>query len=252
MIVHFVGAGPGDPELLTLRAEKLLRACRICVYAGSLVSAGVLALIPADAERHDSARMSHDEVVAVYRDAKRQGIDVVRLHSGDPSIYGATREQMNALDELGIPYDVCPGVSAFQAAAAALCTELTAPEVSQTIILTRTSGRTPLPEEQELDKIARSRATLCIFLSIEKIREVAGTLASHYGADCPAAVVHRASWPDQKVIRGTLADIAEKTEPEGIRTQALIVVGRALGRDIPASRLYDAAFSHGRRKGKKP
>ena len=143
MIVHFVGAGPGDPELLTKKAERLLRTCRICVYAGSLVSPGVLALIPEEAERHDSARMSHDEVVAVYSDAQERGIDVVRLHSGDPSIYGATREQMNALDALEIPYDVCPGVSAFQAAAASLCTELTAPEISQTIILTRTAGRTP-------------------------------------------------------------------------------------------------------------
>jgi len=252
MIVHFVGAGPGDPELLTLRAERLLKGCRICVYAGSLVSPGVLALIPDTAERHDSAGMSLDQVVAVYRDAQARGIDVVRLHSGDPSIYGAIREQMNALDALGIPYDVCPGVSAFQAAAAALGTELTAPEVSQTIVLTRTSGRTPLPAEQELDRIARTQATLCLFLSIGKLREVAETLAAHYGPDCPAAVVHRASWPDQKVIRGTLADIAQRTEPEGIRATALIVVGRALGRDIPASRLYDAAFSHGFRKAKTP
>jgi len=252
MIVHFVGAGPGDPELLTLKAARLLSVCRICVYAGSLVSPGVLALIPAEAERHDSARMSLDEIVAVYKDARERVIDVVRLHSGDPSIYGAIREQMNALDALGIPYDVCPGVSSFQAAAAALKTELTAPEVSQTIILTRTAGRTPLPEEQELDRIARTQATLCIFLSIEKLREAAATLAAHYGADCPAAVVHRASWPEEKVIRGTLADIAARTEPEGIRSTALILVGRALGRDIPASKLYDAAFSHGYREAKTP
>jgi precorrin-4/cobalt-precorrin-4 C11-methyltransferase len=143
-------------------------------------------------------------------------------------------------------------VSSFQAAAAALKTELTAPEVSQTIILTRTAGRTPLPEEQDLDRIARTRATLCIFLSIEKLREAAATLAAHYGADCPAAVVHRASWPEEKVIRGTLADIAARTEPEGIRSTALIVVGGALGRDIPASKLYDAAFSHGYREAKTP
>jgi precorrin-4/cobalt-precorrin-4 C11-methyltransferase len=252
MIVHFVGAGPGDPELLTLKAQRLLMACRICVYAGSLVSPQVLALIPAEAERHDSAGMSHEQVVAVYRDAQARGIDVVRLHSGDPSIYGAIREQMSALDALGIPYDVCPGVSSFQAAAAALRTELTAPEVSQTIVLTRTSGRTPLPAEQELSQLARTHATLCIFLSIGKIREVAATLAVHYGADCPAAVVHRASWPDEKVIRGTLADIAAKTESEKIRATALIVVGRALGRDIPASKLYDAAFSHGFREAKTP
>ncbi len=252
MIVHFVGAGPGDPELLTKKAERLLRSCRICVYAGSLVSPDVLALIPAEAERHDSARMSHDEVVAVYRDARDRGIDVVRLHSGDPSIYGATREQMNALDALGVSYDVCPGVSAFQAAAASLCTELTAPEISQTVVLTRTAGRTPLPEEQELDRIARTHATLCLFLSVANIGEVAETLAGHYGADCPAAVVQRASWPEEKIIRGTLVDIAAKTEAAGIGATAMIVVGRALSRDVPASKLYDPSFSHGFRKAKKP
>ncbi len=252
MIVHFVGAGPGDPELLTLKAERLLKTCRICIYAGSLVSPEVAALIPAEAEKHDSAGMSHEEVIAVCEKARDRGIDVVRLHSGDPSIYGATREQMNALDALAIPYDVCPGVSSFQAAAAALCTELTAPEVSQTIVLTRTAGRTPLPESQELDRIARTHATLCIFLSVGKIGEVAETLAAHYGETCPAAVVFRASWPDEKLIRGTLADIAEKTQAAGIRATAMIVVGEALARDIPASKLYDAAFSHGFRKGKKP
>ncbi len=252
MIVHIVGAGPGDPELLTRKAKRLLGACRICIYAGSLVSPGVLALLPDQAERHDSSRMSLDEVIAVCRDARDRGIDVVRLHSGDPSIYGATREQMNALDALGIPYDVCPGVSAFQAAAASLCTELTAPEISQTIVLTRTAGRTPLPEEQELDRIARTHATLCIFLSVGKIAEVAETLSAHYGQDCPAAVVYRASWPDERLIRGTLADIALKTETAGIRATAMIIVGEALARDVPASKLYDAAFTHGFRKGKTP
>lgn len=252
MIVHFVGAGPGDPELLTRKAERLLRACRICIYAGSLVSPGVLDLIPTDAERHDSARMSLDEVMALCRDARDRGIDVVRLHSGDPSIYGATREQMDALDALGIRYDVCPGVSAFQAAAAALCTELTAPEISQTIVLTRTAGRTPLPEAQDLDRIARTGATLCIFLSVGKIAGVARTLNAHYGPDCPAAVVFRASWPEERIVRGSLADIAEKTEAAEIRSTAMIVVGEALKRNLPASKLYDAAFTHGFRKGKTP
>ena len=252
MIVHFVGAGPGDPELLTRKAERLLMGCRICVYAGSLVSPEVLALIPEAAEKHDSAGMSLEEVIAVYRDAQARGTDVVRLHSGDPSIYGATREQMNALDGLGIRYDVCPGVSSFQAAAATLCTELTAPEVSQTIILTRAAGRTPLPETQELDRIALTHATLCIFLSVTKIAEVTATLSAHYGPECPAAVVYRASWPDELVLRGTLADIAGKTETAAIRSTALIVVGEALTRDIPVSKLYDAAFSHGFRKGKEP
>lgn len=252
MMVHFVGAGPGDPELLTRKAERLLKTCRICIYAGSLVSPGVLALIPEEAEKHDSAGMSHEEVIAVCQSARDRGIDVVRLHSGDPSIYGATREQMNALDSLGIPYDVCPGVSSFQAAAASLCTELTAPEISQTIVLTRTAGRTPLPEEQELDRIARIRATLCIFLSVGKIGEVAGTLAAHYGPACPAAVVFRASWPEERIVRGTLADIAAKTEAAQIRSTAMIIVGKALGRNIPASKLYDASFSHGFRKGENP
>jgi precorrin-4/cobalt-precorrin-4 C11-methyltransferase len=249
MMVHFVGAGPGDPELLTRKAEKLLRACRICIYAGSLVSPEVIDIIPKDAETHDSAGMSHDEVVAVYKKAQEQGIDVLRLHSGDPSIYGATREQMNSLDELGIEYDVTPGVSSFQAAAAALRTELTAPERAQTIILTRTSGRTPLPAEQELDHLAETHATLCIFLSIVKIEEVAATLADYYGAHCPAAVVYRASWPDELIIRGTLSDIAAKTKVEKISATAMIIVGDTLARDIPSSKLYDPAFSHGFRKG---
>lgn len=248
MMVHFVGAGPGDPELLTKKAERLLTAARICIYAGSLVSPEVLAVIPEEAERYDSAGMSHDEVVAVYKKAQEREIDVVRLHSGDPSIYGATREQMNALDGLGIDYDVTPGVSSFQAAAAALKTELTAPERAQTIVLTRTAGRTPLPAEQELARIAETHATLCIFLSIAKIDEVAGTLSAAYGRDCPAAVVWRASWPDELIIRGTLADIAAKTREENINATAMIVVGEALARDIPASKLYDAAFSHGFRK----
>ena len=157
MKVFFAGAGPGDPELLTIKAERMLRNCRICIYAGSLVSPAVLGLISQDAERHDSAGMSLEEIISVCKDAQARGIDVVRLHSGDPSIYGAIREQMNELDRLGIAYEVIPGVSAFQASAAALQVELTAPEVSQTIILGRTSGRTPLPAEQELEKLARDR-----------------------------------------------------------------------------------------------
>lgn len=249
MRVFFVGAGPGDPELLTVKAKRMLENCRICVYAGSLVSPEVVDLMPADAEKFDSAEMNLAETTAVCRDAQARDIDVVRLHSGDPSIYGAIREQMNELDVLGIEYEVVPGVSSFQAAAAALRTELTAPEISQTIILTRTSGRTPMPQEQELEKLAQTRSTLCIFLSIHKMREVAQTLANYYGIDCPAAVVHRASWPDQRVFEGTLADIADMIEAAGIKSTAMVIVGPALSRDIPASKLYDSAFSHGFRKG---
>lgn len=250
MKVYFVGAGPGDPELLTVRADRLLRNCGICIYAGSLVSPAVVAVIPEEAERHNSAEMNLDEILTVCRSARDRQIDVIRLHSGDPSIYGAIREQMNGLDALGIAYEVVPGVSAFQASAAALKVELTAPEIAQTIILTRTSGRTPLPEEQDLDNLARSHATLCIYLSGHKVGEVTTGLIPHYGPDCPAAVVYHASWPDEKIVAGTLGDIAGQVEEQEIGPTSLIIVGKALARDIPASKLYDAAFSHQHRKGK--
>ena len=252
MTVYFVGAGPGDPELLTVRAARLLRECRICIYAGSLVSPRVMALVPANAERHDSAGMNLHEITAVFAAAHHRGVDVVRLHSGDPSIYGAIREQMNALDKMGIAYKVVPGISAFQASASALKTELTAPEVSQTVILTRTSGRTPLPPEQELACLARSRATLCIYLSGDKVANVAETLIPHYGPGCPAAVVFHASWPDEAVITGALRDIGRKCREARTGQTSLILVGEALGRDIPVSKLYDAAFSHGFRRGDGP
>ena len=250
MKVIFVGAGPGDPELLTLKAAKLLSSCQCCIYAGSLVSPDVLALIPPGAETHDSAGMTLEEVVAVYRSAQAKDRDVIRLHTGDPSIYGAIREQMNELDKLGLAYEVVPGVSSFQAAAAALKTELTAPEVAQTIILTRSAGRTPVPPEQDLEKLAQSRSTLCLFLSVGNMSSMATKLAKYYGSDCPIGVVFHASWPDQVIIRGTLADIAGKVEAAQISKTAMIIVGQALARDIPASKLYDATFSHEYRKAK--
>jgi precorrin-4/cobalt-precorrin-4 C11-methyltransferase len=249
MRVFFVGAGPGDPELLTLRAERLLRSCRFCIYAGSLVNPEVLALLPADAAKHDSAALSLEETTALCLEARARGLDVVRLHSGDPSIYGAIREQMDELDAAGIDYEVIPGVSSFQAAAAALRTELTAPELAQTIILSLVADRTPVPQEQELGQLARTHATLCLFLSAHKIESIARTLAPHYGADCPAAVVYKASWPDQRIVSGTLADIAAKATAAQISKTALIFVGRALARGLPASKLYDARFSHGHRRG---
>jgi precorrin-4/cobalt-precorrin-4 C11-methyltransferase len=249
MKVYFVGAGPGDPELLTVRAERLLKACRICIFAGSLINPEVLSLLPPTAERHDSAALDLEEITALFRDAQARDSDVVRLHSGDPSIYGATREQMNELDSLGIDYEVVPGVSSFQAAAAVLRTELTAPEISQAIILTRTSGRTPMPQEQELRVLAQTRSTLCIFLSAHKIKEISRTLSEYYGRDCPAAFVFKASWPDQQVVRGTLEDIHDKIAAAGIKKTAMIIVGPALSRDIPASKLYDRDFSHEFRTG---
>ncbi|MFH0937937.1 MAG: precorrin-4 C(11)-methyltransferase [Planctomycetota bacterium] len=250
MKVFFVGAGPGDPELLTIKAERLLRNCRVCIYAGSLVSSSVIALLPAAAEKHDSARLTLEQTTAICHDAQQRGLDVVRLHSGDPTIFGAIREQMNALDQLGIDYEVVPGISAFQASAAALRVELTAPEVAQTIIITRIGDRTPVPPEQELARLAQTHATLCIFLSVHKLKEIAATLAPHYGQECPVAVVYHASWPDQRIIFGQLSNIAAQTAAAGIQKTALIMVGYALGRDLPVSKLYDARFSHGCREGK--
>jgi len=252
MKVYFVGAGPGDPDLVTVKAQRLLKKSHVCVYAGSLINPDLLSLLPHDCEKHDSAALDLEEITAIFRDARDRDIDVVRLHSGDPSIYGAIREQMNELDRLGIHYEVVPGVSSFQAAAAVLAAELTAPEVAQTIILTRTSGRTHVPAEQELASLARTGATLGIFLSAHKIREVAATLAEHYGRDCPTALVYKVTWPDQQIIQGTLADIGDQAAAAAIKKTALILVGRALSRDVSASRLYDAAFSHEYRAAKKP
>jgi precorrin-4/cobalt-precorrin-4 C11-methyltransferase len=252
MKVIFVGAGPGDPELLTVKARCLLCQCRICVYAGSLVSPEVVDLAPEDAELHDSATMTLEQIEAVFVSAQQQDIDVIRLHTGDPAIYGAIREQMNVLDRLGIDYEVVPGVSSFQAAAAALKTELTAPEIAQTIILSRTSGRTPMPAKQDLAELARTESTLCLFLSVHKLATVVDELIPHYGADCPIGVVFRASWPDEVVIRGTLADIAPRVAAAGITKTAMIVVGPAIGsdrtHDIPVSKLYHRHFSHGYRR----
>lgn len=250
MKVYFVGAGPGDPELLTVKAARLLRGAECCIYAGSLVNPAILDLLPAEAARYDSAGMTLDEVLAVIRTAAGSSTDVIRLHTGEPAIYGAIGEQMDALDSLAIDYEMVPGISAFQGAAAALRTELTAPEVSQTVILTRVAGRTPVPAGEELERLARSQATLCLFLSVGKIGEVAGTLAGHYGEDCPAAVLFRVTWPDEKVVRGTLGDIAAKVQAEGIERTAIILVGRALERPWKqVSKLYDGRFSHGFRQG---
>ncbi len=247
MRVYFVGAGPGDPELLTRKAERLLRSSRFCVYAGSLVSPAVLELLPAECERYDSATLTLGEIIALCERARALQADVVRLHTGDPSIYGAIREQMTALDEIGILYEIVPGVSSFQAAAAALRVELTVPEVSQTVILSRAAGRTPVPEREQLEHLANLQATLCLFLSVESLPTIARTLTPQYGGDCPAAVVFHASWPDQRVVRGTLSDIAERVAAAGIRRTAMICVGRALGASTTASKLYDAAFAHGYR-----
>lgn len=252
MTVYFVGAGPGDPELLTRRAERLLTSSQVCIYAGSLVSPTVLALCPPTAELYDSAGLNLDEIIALIEAAHGDGKDVVRLHTGDPSIYGAIGEQVRALAARNIPYHVVPGVSSFQAAAAALCLELTAPEVSQTVILSRLAGRTPVPERQSIEHLASTQATLCLFLSVHKLREVAGTLAEHYGDDCPVAVVYRASWPDEQVVRGTVRDIGERVAAAGIKRTAMVIVGHALADELPVSKLYDASFAHSHRAASCP
>ena len=248
MRVYFIGAGPGDPELLTVKADRIIRNCRCCIYAGSLISRDVISLISKGAEKHDSAKLSLNEILQIIERSRDADMDVARLHSGDPSIYGAIGEQMNALDALGIEYEVVPGVSSFQAAAAALKVELTAPEVSQAIVLTRTSGRTPMPESQRVEAFAATGATLCLFLSTHKVAELAETLSGYYGSKCPAAVVFHVSRKDEKIIRGTLDDIGEKTIEEQISKTALILVGKAIGRVENISKLYDASFSHGFRK----
>ncbi|MFH0958019.1 MAG: precorrin-4 C(11)-methyltransferase [Pseudomonadota bacterium] len=244
MKVIFVGSGPGSPDLLTVRGARVIEQCRVCVYAGSLVNPEILEMIPDSAEKHDSSKLNLDEIINIFEDAMRRNIDVVRLHSGDPSIFGAIREQMERLDRLKIEYEVIPGVSSFQATAAALKIELTAPEISQTIILTRTVGKTPMPEGQDLERLAGVQATLCVFLSVDKIDDVAARLKKTYGPDCPAAVVRRVSWPDQLIVTGTLSDIASKTRAARITKTAMILVGPALGKNLPVSKLYDARFSH--------
>ncbi len=249
MKVFFVGAGPGDPDMLTVKAHRLLSNCSCCVYAGSLVSPEIIDLIPPRAQSYDSAAMSLGEITAVFRRAQKSDTDVIRLHTGDPTIYSAIGEQISELNTLGIQYEIIPGISSFQAAASAVGVELTVPEIAQTVILTRMAGRTPVPAEQSLERLAASQATLCIFLSVQKLDTAANILARHYGDDCPVAVIYRASWPDERVITGLPADIAAKVEKNGIRKTAMIIAGPALKRPDIASKLYDASFSHEYRKG---
>jgi len=243
MTVHFVGAGPGAPDLLTLRAQRLIAASPTCLYAGALVPPEVLAHAPEGARVVDTQRLTLDEIVAELEAAHARGEDVARLHSGDVSIYSAAAEQMRRLDALGIPWDVTPGVPAFAAAAAALGRELTLPGVAQTVILTRHARRaTALPAGEELAGLAAHGATLVLHLAVQALDELAPALAEHYGADCPVAVVARASWPDEVVLRGTLATIATAVAEAEIRRTAVILVGPALAADgFCDSHLYSAA-----------
>src|ERR1700739_4694737 len=208
MTVHFIGAGPGAPDLITVRGLRLIERCPVCLFAGSLVPREILAAAPPEARVIDTAPLTLDEIIAHMTEAHRGGLEIARLHSGDSSLYGAIAEQMRRLAALGIPYDVTPGVPSFAAAAAALGCELTLPEVAQTVILTRTATRSsPMPEREALEQLGASGATLAIHLSINNLARVVRALTPHYGPDCPAIVAYRVSWPDERLIRGTLTNI---------------------------------------------
>jgi precorrin-4/cobalt-precorrin-4 C11-methyltransferase len=247
MTVYFIGAGPGAADLITLRGQRLIERCPVCLYAGSLVPAAIVAAAPAGALVVDTAPLTLDEIVAHIVDADTRGRDVARVHSGDPSLYGAIGEQLRRLAAHGIACEIVPGVPAFAAAAAALGRELTLPEVSQTVILTRTAVRaSAMPPGEELATLAQSGATLAIHLSINNLARVVRELTPHYGVDCPVVVAYRVSWPDQRLIRGTLGDIRDQVRASGITRSALILVGRVLAdaADFADSRLYDPAHSH--------
>ncbi|WP_067483557.1 precorrin-4 C(11)-methyltransferase [Actinomadura hibisca] len=247
MTVHFIGAGPGAADLITVRGRDLIAAAPVCLYAGSLVPAEMLAWCPPDARLIDTAQMVLDDIVAEMVAAHERGQDVARLHSGDPSVFSAVAEQMRRLDAAGVPYDVVPGVPAFAAAAASLKRELTVPEVGQSVILTRTSARaTPMPPGEDLATLGRSRATIVLHLAVQRIEEVVAELLPNYGADCPAAVVAFASRPDEIVLRGTLADIAAQVAEAGIKRTAVIIVGAVLtAENFTDSHLYSAARCRG-------
>ncbi len=245
-VVHFIGAGPGAPDLITVRGLRLIERSPVCLYAGSLVPPEIVSAAPDGARVLDTASMTLDEIVAEMRAAVEAGKEVARVHSGDPSLYGAVAEQMRRLDALGIAYDVTPGVPAFAAAAAALRRELTLPDVSQTVILTRTAMKSSaMPEGEDLATLAQSRATLVIHLSVRNLLDVERQLTPHYGADCPVIVAYRVGWPDEEFIHGTLSDVRDKVRAAKITRTALILVGRALGdTDFRDSALYDASHAH--------
>lgn len=245
MDVSFVGAGPGDVELITVKGQRLLKEADVIIYAGSLVNPALLSLAKQGAAIYNSASMTLDEVIEVMQESTKNGKKVVRLHTGDPSIYGAIQEQMDALEKKKITYDVVPGVSSFLATAAALKCEYTLPDVSQTVIITRLEGRTPVPEKEKLALLASHNATMCIFLSVHMIENVMNELIDGgYTADTPVAIVQKASWPEQKIFRGTIGTIGAIVTDAKIDRTAMIVVGRCLDSEYALSRLYAPEFGH--------
>jgi len=251
MNVFFVGAGPGDPELITVKGQRLLGQADIIIYAGSLVNPALLSLAKNGAAIYNSASMTLDEVIAVMEQGVKENKLVVRLHTGDPSIYGAIQEQMDKLAVKAITFEVIPGVSSFLATAAALKQEYTLPDVSQTVIITRLEGRTPVPEKEKLVKLASHEATMCIFLSVHMLDNVVKELIDGgYTKETPVAIVQKASWPDQKIFRATLATIAQLAKENNIDRTAMIVVGKVLSTDYALSRLYAPEFGHMFREAK--
>lgn len=249
-MVHFVGAGSGAPDLITLRGARLLGEADVVIYAGSLVNPELLKLTKPGCELHDSAKLTLEEVIALVEAAERAGKTTVRLHTGDPSIYGAVREQFDELAKRGIAFDVCPGVSSFCGAAAALRTEYTLPDVSQTVIITRAAGRTPVPERESIRSLAAHGATMVLFLSTALTETLQGELlAGGYATETPAAIVYKATWPEEKIFRCTVGTLHETAEENGLRKTALIVVGGCLGKEYLRSMLYHPDFTTEYRKG---
>ncbi len=250
MKVYFIGAGPGAPDLITLRGHNLLKQCNVCVYAGSLVSKEHLNILDKHTSVYNSATMSLEEIGDVFLNAKKLNHNVARLHTGDPSLYGSIGEQIAFCIENEIECEVVPGVSSFSASVAALKKELTLPGISQTVILTRCEGRTPVPARERLEELAKSQSSMCIFLSAKLIQKVSDALIQQYPAKTPVAIVYKATWPDQKIIQCTLSDLTEQMKKQRISKTAMILVGEFLQRQGEASCLYDAGFTHAYRTGK--
>jgi len=247
--IQFIGAGPGDPELITVKGQKAVQNADVIIYAGSLVPKAVIEDHKPSAQVYNSASMHLEEIVSIMANAYKNGKKVARVHTGDPSIYGSIREQIEELKKLNIPYEVIPGVSSFVAAAAALQKEFTVPGVSQTVICTRMEGRTPVPELEQIEQLASHQASMCIFLSVHMMDVLVEKLLQHYPLTTPIAVVQRASWPDQIIVQGTLEDITAKIQSEGISKTAMILVGEFLGGQFDNSLLYAKSFSHEYREG---
>ena len=250
-MVHFVGAGSGAADLITVRGARLLAEADVIIYAGSLVNPALLDYAKEGAEIHDSAKLTLEEVLAIVRDAEARGKTTVRLQTGDTSLFGAVREQFDALEALGIDYDVCPGVSSFCGAAASLKAEYTLPDVAQTVIISRMEGRTPVPEKEKMRDLAAHQATMVLFLSAGLLESLQRELmAGGYSPDTPAAIVYKATWPDEKLLRCRVDNLAETAKANGVSKTALILVGRFLGEEYQRSKLYDPSFTTGFREAK--